>query len=1022
LGEFVSKIVVRLRVSIALVAAAVLFGTFGAGHSAAVAPNYDRVLFATDFDAGPLVYAPDDPSSPSAWTDTTGTGVSRTTAAAHNGSYGLRIANGTGQYSIITKKLAQPQQDSSTSFWVRVSGVAGVQELAEARDGTAMKQMWAIFYDGSQGAFWFFPRTESSASAIYTGAGSAPRGSWVKVEVQYTATATGGARLFVNGQTQPDWAVSGDYRRSGDLQKVDLWNDVANTADFDEVTIAAPLNAPGAPTGLVAAAGNGSARLNWMAPADGGAPITGYTIATFRNGTAQPLIDTGSTATTFTVPNLTNGSSYTFTVAATNRVGTGPASATSAAVTPTSAGLPGAPLNVHAAAGDGSVALDWTAPASNGGAQITSYTITPSLNGVAQAPVETGSAATTYVVQGLTNGSTYTFRVAATNGVGTGPDSAPSPGATPASRYSNVLFATDFDAGPLVFDPVNAGSPTAWTDTTGLGAVRSTAAAHNGSYGLRIANGTGQYSIITKKLAQPQPDTSVSFWVRVSSAAGVQEVSEARERTAMNQMWSLFYDGSQGAFWFFPRSETGGAAIYTGAHSANVGSWVKVEIQYTATATGGARIFLNGQTQPSWAASGDYRRSGDLQKVDLWNDAANAIDFDEVTIAASVGVPGVPQGLSATSGNGSAQLTWSAPGSDGGAPITGYTIVPSRNGTAQAPIATGSAATSYTVNGLTNGSSYTFTVAATNSVGTGAASAPSAAVTPTAAGLPGAPTGVSAVPENRAATVTWTAPANDGGASITSYRITPYLDGSPQTPVQTSSAATTYRITGLVNGGNYAFRVAATNGAGTGADSALSATVVPTSSYIHTAFSDGFETGSWTAWAEPIGTGTATVVPAAAHSGSFGLRFANATGNYAIIMKSLPLAQRDSSTGFWVRIGSAAGVQELADARDASASESMWALFYDGSRRGFLFYPRSATGATEIFTGANSVPVGSWAHVEIEYTATAAGGARLYVDGTTRPEWSVSGDYRRAADLQRVQLWNDGPNTVDFDDVVVAAP
>ena len=73
--------------------------------------------------------------------------------------------------------------------------------------------------------------------------------------------------------------------------------------------------------------------------------------------------------------------------------------------------------------------------------------------------------------------------------------------------------------------------------------------------------------------------------------------------------------------------------------------------------------------------------------------------------------------------------------------------------------------------GLTNGTAYTFTVAAINAIGTGAASAQSNAVTP--ATVPGAPTIGTATRGNASATVTWTAPASNGGAVITGYVVTP---------------------------------------------------------------------------------------------------------------------------------------------------------------------------------------------------------------------------------------------------------
>ena len=67
---------------------------------------------------------------------------------------------------------------------------------------------------------------------------------------------------------------------------------------------------------------------------------------------------------------------------------------------------------------DSSVALSWAPPANDGGSSITSYRITPSVGGVAQTPIQTGSTASNHLVTGLTNGTTYTFTVAAANVVG----------------------------------------------------------------------------------------------------------------------------------------------------------------------------------------------------------------------------------------------------------------------------------------------------------------------------------------------------------------------------------------------------------------------------------------------------------------------------------------------------------------------------------------------------------------------------------------------------------------------------
>ena len=100
-------------------------------------------------------------------------------------------------------------------------------------------------------------------------------------------------------------------------------------------------------------------------------------------------------------------------------------------------------------------------------------------------------------------------------------------------------------------------------------------------------------------------------------------------------------------------------------------------------------------------------------------------------------------------------------------------------------------------------------------------------VTTAATSPPGAPTTVSAVPGEGAATVTWTPPSSNGGLPITGYVVTPYAGTTPGTAQTFQSTATTQTVTGLTNGTGYGFRVAAVNSAGTGPESAPSLTVVP---------------------------------------------------------------------------------------------------------------------------------------------------------------------------------------------------
>jgi hypothetical protein len=146
-------------------------------------------------------------------------------------------------------------------------------------------------------------------------------------------------------------------------------------SSFVSVTPVAASTPPGTPINVLASAGNASAQVTWTAPANGGSPITGYTVTPFIGTTAQtPVTVTGSPpTTTANLSGLTNGTSYTFQVTATNAVGTS-GFGTSNAVTPAVPNTaPAAPV-LTATAGTSVVNLSWTVP-NNGGSAITSYRI-----------------------------------------------------------------------------------------------------------------------------------------------------------------------------------------------------------------------------------------------------------------------------------------------------------------------------------------------------------------------------------------------------------------------------------------------------------------------------------------------------------------------------------------------------------------------------------------------------------------------------------------------------------------------
>jgi large repetitive protein len=601
---------------------------------------------------------------------------------------------------------------------------------------------------------------------------TAPAGDGGSAITSYTVTGTPGGSASCSASP---CTVTGLTNGTAYTFTVHATNGVGNSSESTASTAVTPATVPGAPTGVSAVRGNGQAVVTFAAPAgNGGSAITGYTV------TGTPGGSVSCTTSPCTVTGLTNGMSYTFTVHATNTLGDSAESAASTAVTP--ATVPGAPTGVSAVRGSGQAVVAFAAPAGNGGSAITGYTVTGTPGG------SVSCTASPCTVTGLTNGTSYTFTVHATNAVGNGIESAASTAVTPATT---------------------PGAPTGVSAVRGnaQAVVSFTAPASDGGSAITGYTVTGTPGGTVSCSASPctvtglTNGTAYTFTVHATNAVG--DGAESAASTAVTPATtpgaptgvSAVRGNAQAVVSFTAPASDGGSAI-TG---------------YTVTGTPDGTVSCSASpcTVTGLTNGTAYTFTVHAKNVALGNGPESAPS----TAVTPATVPGPPTAVASVRGNAQAVVSFTVPASDGGSAITGYTVTGTPGGTVSC------SASPCTVSGLTNGTGYTFTVHATNAVGDGAESTASTAVTP--ATTPGAPTAASAVRGNAQATVTFTAPAGNGGSAITGYTVT----GTPGGSVSCTASPCT--VTGLTNGTIYTFTVHATNAVGNSGESLPTTAVAP---------------------------------------------------------------------------------------------------------------------------------------------------------------------------------------------------
>lgn len=643
----------------------------------------------------------------------------------------------------------------------------------------------------------------------------------------------------------------------------------AGTSSFS-IASAGPANTV---TELLAVVGNAQVSLSWdIMPTTAGQTVAGYfveyctgtctsTTGAYTALTAIAGAPTNGTTTNnyITATGLTNGTIYTFRVRAV--YGTGNSRGPAVSVT----GMPVASAQIsvqllNSTASTTNMALNWLAPvpvtettvagylveycAANCGAVGAIFTAaTP----VAGAPSGATTTLLAHTITGLTTDNTYAFRVTPVLTAGSTGVSSPS-----------VVFDTP---------AATVDAPTAMLTSGRLNSVYVswTPPATRGGYpilGYRVeyrVNNTGNWATATANSYASTPNFIVpgltagvtyGFQVTALTAAGPGATSASvtgvpfGSAAAPTNLRASASSGEAVLQWETPVSN-GGNAI-TG---------YRIESSVDGGTTWTDEVANTNSVATSYTLTGLDNGVTILIRVSAVTSAGSGL-ASNVAPAIPSAPASAPMNVSAIVGNAQAVLTWTAPAATGGLPVTGYMIERSTNGTTWTTVTanTGNPVPASVQAGLTNGTTYQFRISAITAGGTGVASA-SFTVKPFT--TPSAPTAFAVQPSDGQVSMTWGAPANDGGAGVTDYRVEQSLDGGI---TWTAAAASTggvrsATITGLTNGTPILVRVFAINIAGVGTPTQSVSTSAYTIPGAPTALrATGANASALLSWTAPLNT------------------------------------------------------------------------------------------------------------------------------------------------------------------------
>ncbi len=379
--------------------------------------------------------------------------------------------------------------------------------------------------------------------------------------------------------------------------------------------------------------------------------------------------------------------------------------------TPPQEGPPTAPTALTALAGAGNVSLSWTAPSFDGGLPVSGYRIYRGTSPGSETFHQALGNVTSFLDTGLTNGTTYYYKVSAENGNGEGP-------------LSNAAQATPTDlvapAEPLpVLDSFNRANENPLSDAgrwsngvigsteTGL-TVSSNQLACTRTTTCTAWRNNAQYGADAESWARlatlPGTGNSLRLYVRLQQAGsgGSAYMLRTIEQTGTDQVLLERIDtGTLVTRLTIPQELAAGDTLLLRAKGSAIEAWRH---------NGSSWARLGVVQDSTYAGPG---RAG----VGLRGTTARVDDFGARSLSQSP--PTAPTALTALAGAGNVSLSWTAPSFDGGLPVSGYRIYRGTSpGSETFHQALGNV-TSFLDTGLTNGTTYYYKVSAENGNGEG---------------------------------------------------------------------------------------------------------------------------------------------------------------------------------------------------------------------------------------------------------------------------------------------------------------